>query len=193
VPESNIHTTPATLLTRLREARDETAWQRLVHLYTPLLFFWARRCGESEHEAADLVQEVFVALLQFLPSFQHDHTPGKFRSWLRTIMLNKLRDRKRREARADKVLAQVGVEPELPDGAEAFWETEYRQELSRRALRLIQTEFAPTTWKACWETVVHGRSTEEVAQELGITENAVYVAKCRVLRRLRHELIGLME
>ena len=193
MPEPNIHTTPVTLLVRLREARDEAAWQRLVHLYTPLLFYWARRCNETEHDAADLVQEVFVALLQFLPSFQHDSTPGKFRSWLRTIMLNKLRDRKRRAARADKALAHLGQESELPDGAEAFWEAEYRQELSRRALRLIQAEFAPTTWKACWETVVHGRSTEEIARELGITENAVYVAKCRVLRRLGQELSGLLE
>jgi RNA polymerase sigma-70 factor, ECF subfamily len=139
------------------------------------------------------VQEVFVVLVQFLPSFHHDSTPGKFRGWLRTIMLNKLRDRKRREARVDKALAQLAPEPVLPDGAEAFWEAEYRQELARRALRLMQAEFAPTTWKACWETVVQGRATEEIARELGITENAVYVARCRVLRRLREELQGLVE
>ena len=177
----------------MRGAADEAAWNRLVHLYTPLLFFWARRCGESEHNAADLVQEVFVALLQTLPTFEYDRRSGKFRGWLRTLMVNKLRDRKRREAREEKTLAQLQPEPELPDGAEAFWETEYRQELTRRALRLMQTEFAPTTWKACWETVVAGRDADEVARELGITENAVYIAKCRVLRRLRQELGGLVE
>ena len=57
----------------------------------------------------------------------------------------------------------------------------------------MQAEFAPTTWKACWETVVQGRRRQEVARELGISENAVYVAKCRVIRRLRQELIGLVE
>ena len=191
--ECAIHTTPVTLLARLREAQNEAAWQRLVHLYTPLLFFWARRSGESEHDAADLVQEVFVALLRTLPTFQHDSRDGRFRSWLRTIMLNKLRDRKRQEARTDKAHAQHAAEPELPDDAQAYWETEYHQELARRALRLMQAEFAPTTWKACWETVVQGRPTAEVAAELGISENAVYVAKCRVIRRLRQELIGLVE
>jgi RNA polymerase sigma-70 factor (ECF subfamily) len=164
-----------------------------VHLYTPLLFSWARRCGETEHDAADLVQEVFVTLLQNLPTFQTDHTAGKFRAWLRTVMLNKLRDRKRRESRTAKVLAQRPPEPELPDGAEAFWEAEYQQELARRALRLMQAEFAPATWKACWETVVRGRPTAEVAREFGITENAVYIAKCRVLRRLRQHLTGLLD
>src|ERR1700757_1787963 len=94
--ETAIDTTPPTLLQRLRAAHDDDAWQRLVQLYTPLLFYWARRCGETEHDAADLVQEVFVALIQTLPSFTYDRQGGKFRGWLRTLMLNKLRDRKRR-------------------------------------------------------------------------------------------------
>jgi RNA polymerase sigma-70 factor (ECF subfamily) len=164
-----------------------------VQLYTPLLFAWARHAGETEHDAADLVQEVFVALVQTLPTFAYDPQGGKFRSWLRTVMLNKLRDRKRREARAARAVAQRPPEAELPDGAGVFWDNEYKQELTGRALRLMQAEFAPATWKACWETVVQGRATDEVARELGITENAVYIAKCRVLRRLRQELTGLVD
>jgi RNA polymerase sigma-70 factor (ECF subfamily) len=187
-----MHTTPATLLKRLQDAPDEAAWGRFVDLYTPLLFYWARQCGETEHDAADLVQEVFVALVQHLPTFQHDLN-GKFRGWLRTLMLNKLRDRKRREARQAKALTQQPREVELPDAAELFWEEEYRQELARRALKLMQGDFSPTTWKACWETVVRGRAADEVARELGVSENAVYLARCRVLRRLRQELAGLVE
>jgi DNA-directed RNA polymerase specialized sigma24 family protein len=56
-----MHTTPPTLLERVRDTLDDKAWGRLVELYTPLLFAWARRCGASEHDAADLVREVFVA------------------------------------------------------------------------------------------------------------------------------------
>jgi RNA polymerase sigma-70 factor (ECF subfamily) len=140
----------------------------LVHLYTPLLFSWARRAGEDEHAAADLVQEVFLILLRTLPTFQSDGR-GKFRGWLRTIMLNKLRDRKRQEAREARVIALRAQTEELPDISELFWEGEYQRELTRRALQLMQEEFAPTTWKACWETVVLGRSPQEVAVELGMT------------------------
>ena len=57
----------------------------------------------------------------------------------------------------------------------------------------MQAEFAPSTWKACWATVVQGRDSGDVARELGISENAVYIARFRVLRRLREELIGLVE
>jgi len=188
-----MHTTPPTLLERLRQPHDEAAWRRLLELYTPLLFAWARRCGQGEHDAADLVQEVFVALVQTLPVFQYDQRRGQFRNWLRTLLLNKLRDRKRREGRADKALAQLPHEKELPHVAEAFWEEDYRKELARRALQLMQAEFTPSTWKACWETVVESRSPADVARELGLTENAVYIARCRVLRRLRQELDGLMD
>ena len=164
-----------------------------MQLYTPLLFCWARRCGETEHDAADLVQDVFVSLLQTLPTFQYDRN-GKFRAWLRTIMLNKLRNRKRQEVLGEKARADRALEqPQVADPVELFWENEYQAELTRRALDLMQTDFEPATWKACWETVVQGRSTQEVARELGISENAVYVAKCRVLRRLRQELAGLLE
>jgi RNA polymerase sigma-70 factor (ECF subfamily) len=187
-----IQTTPLTLLERIQQAGDESAWGRLVELYTPILFAWARRCGEDEHDAADLVQEVVVALVQTLPTFCYDGS-GRFRRWLRTLLLNKLRDRKRREVRAEKALAQRTQEVELPDIAEQFWEVDYQKELACRALRLMQAEFTPTTWKACWETVVQDRSAADVARELGISENAVYIARCRVLRRLRHELGGLAE
>ena len=182
--------TPVSLLERLRQAPDEAAWQRLVRLYTPLLFFWARRAGESEHDAADLIQDVFSILLKALPQFERQ-AQGSFRGWLKTITLNKLRERKRREAVARHVpLADAAA---LPDSAEAFWETEYRQALTQRALQLMQTDFAPTTWRACWEHIAKGRPAAEVARELGISENAVYIARCRVIRRLRQELSGLLE
>jgi RNA polymerase sigma-70 factor (ECF subfamily) len=186
-----IHTTPPTLLERLRTTADEAAWRRFVHLYTPLLFAWARRCGETEHDAADLVQEMFTTLVQTLPTFRYDRTE-RFRSWLRTLMLNKLRDRKRRQTRSDKAMDELRYRAELSE-AEAFWESDYRSALARRALHLMQADFAPATWKACWETVVQGRAPASVARELGISENAVYIAKHRVLQRLRQELADLLD
>src|ERR1700733_14539203 len=95
-----MHTTPVTLLERLRHAPDEAAWQRLVKLYTPLLFFWARRAGESEHDAADLVQDVLTTLVEQLTRRDKN---VRFRAWLHTVTLNKLRDRKRKEALARNV------------------------------------------------------------------------------------------
>jgi RNA polymerase sigma-70 factor, ECF subfamily len=187
-----MHTTPRTLLERLRQADQPGAWERFVELYTPLLMHWARQHGLESHDAEDLVQEVLTLLVQTLPQFTYE--PGKsFRSWLRTVTLNKLRDRARRRrlpvaTRGDKLSAVVDS-----DSEELLTEEEHRQYLARRALEIMRAEFEPTTWRACWEFVVEGRHAAEVAAELGISENAVYIAKCRVLRRLRKELEGLMD
>lgn len=188
-----VNTTSLSLIERLRQPGEEEAWGRLVELYTPLLFFWCRKMGLREQDAADLVQDVFAVLVQKLPEFCYD--PGKsFRGWLRTILVNKWRDCERRRALAPPVndpeaLARLAD----PDLEENLWEAEYRQHLVGRALELMQAEFQPSTWKACWETVVADRPAAEVAAELGLSVDAVYTAKSRVLRRLRRELQGLME
>lgn len=80
-----------------------------------------------------------------------------------------------------------------PDPLTELAEAEYRCHLVHRALELMQAEFQTVTWKACWECVVRDRTAAEVAAELGITVNAVYLAKSRVLRRLREELQGLLD
>ncbi len=187
-----MNTTSASLLERLRQPGQAEAWARFVDLYTPLLFSWARRLGLQPEDARDLVQEVFTALVEKLPAFAYDRDKS-FRAWLRTVALNKWRDRHRRKA----IPIAPGPVPlaELagPDDGEAFWEQEFQQHLIRRALEVMQADFQPNTWKACWEFVVSGRPAAAVAHELGISENAVYLAKSKVLRRLRQELKGLLD
>jgi RNA polymerase sigma-70 factor, ECF subfamily len=185
-----MHTTSFSLLERLRQSgKPEAEWKRFVQLYTPLLFYWARKLGLTAPDAADLVQDVFVVLVQKLPEFVYDRQKKNFRGWLRTILFNKWRDLcRRRKGRQGPVLSE-----ELPDDAALFAEEEYRAHLVQQALQLMQAEFQPTTWKACWEYMILDRPAEEVARELGMTVNAVYLAKTRVLSRLRQELEGLLD
>lgn len=188
-----MNTTSPSLLQRLRQPGEQCAWERFTELYTPLLYYWARRQGLQQQDAADLVQEVLALLVRKLPAFHYDHQ-GSFRSWLRTVTLNKLRDLHRsRCARpmsdTDTALANL-AEPGVGDVLE---ETEYRQHLVRRALQVMESDFEPTTWKACWALVVEGRSAAEVAGDLRVSVGAIYVAKSRVLTRLRGELHGLLE
>ena len=183
-------TTSHSLLEKLRQPAADESWTRFVQLYAPLLFSWANRAGLQESDAADLVQEIFTLLLQKLPEFQHNRT-GSFRAWLRTVTMNKLRDWKRRTARS----ATISLDDDriAESKADSYWELDFRRELARRALELMRTDFEPATWQACWELVANGKSAAEVARSLDMTENAVYIAKCRVIRRLRQELQGLLE
>jgi len=182
--------TPASLLERLRQPSEQDAsWTRFVQLYTPLLFYWALRAGFQESDAADLVQEVFAQLVVKLPEFTYDRHKS-FRAWLRTVTLNKGREIRRR-AGVPLQGADLDDVAESADGSLSG--VEYRQHLVDRALRLMQAEFPAATWKACWETTVCGRPAAAVAAELGIRTDAVYVAKFRVLKRLRQELAGLLD
>jgi RNA polymerase sigma-70 factor (ECF subfamily) len=160
-----------------------------VRLYTPLLLHWARRLGLQEQDAADLVQDVLLVLVRKMPEFQYQ--PGRtFRGWMRTVLMNKWRDRPRREAPAP---LDSNVEPQAQADNDALEEREYRLYVLGRALQLLAADFEPATWQACWQTVVCGRSAKDVGDELGLSTNAVYLAKSRALARLRRDLDGLLD
>ena len=185
--------TSMTLLKRLQQPEDAAAWEQFVSLYSPLLFRWAQQGKLVDHDAADFVQDLFVFLLNELPCFQYDPARGRFRNWLKTVLARRIRDRRKRWSPSIAFQGDLQF-LEGEDGASTqFWETEYNHLLIRRALELMQTEFEQTTWKACWEHTVSGRTAAEVGRELGMSEAAVYVAKSRVLRRLREELQGLLD
>lgn len=188
-----MYTTSASLLERLRQPGQEQAWQRFVELYTPLLYTWAQWQGLAGADAADLVQDVFALLVRKLPEFRYDEKKS-FRGWLRTLALNKWRENQRRKL----PLTFTGSGRELDsrygkDETNLFEEAEFRQYLTHRALELLQSEFRSATWRAFWETSVAGRSTAEVARELGLTTGAVRAARFRVACRLRAELSGMLE
>lgn len=188
-----MNTTSPSLLQRLRQPDAREAWARFVHLYTPLLHHWARRLGLPAQESADFVQDVLVKLVQTLPHFTYDRN-RRFRGWLWTVTINQWRQQCRRRQQLETATdGDRAVEAAVPDGVELLAEDEYRNYLVGRALRLMQTEFQPATWKAFWECVAAGRPAADVGAKLGMSVNAVYAAKSRVLRRLREELDGFLE
>lgn len=185
--------TSVNLLKRLKEPNAESAWERFVELYTPLMFHWSRQHGLNATDAADLVQDIFSVLVVKLASFEYNASK-RFRGWLHTVTLNKARDWNRRNGlrlgtEHSSFVEKVAMGPY----SDAFDEAEYRRFLIERAKRLIAAEFEPITWTACWKYVAEDRAAADVAMELGISPNAVRVAKCRVLKRLRDELAGLLE
>ncbi len=186
------HATSLTLVARV-QANDEEAWQRLVDLYGPLIFSWANRGGLSNEDAADVMQEVLAAGAKAISRFD-PAARGRFRGWLFTITRNKIRDHHRRFA--DEPEAQGGdtanremhdLPEQWDDNASDATRFDVRM-LYHRAMELIQGDFKPQTWQAFWLSVVEERSTDDIAEQLGLSPNSVRQAKSRVLRRLRAEL-----
>jgi RNA polymerase sigma-70 factor (ECF subfamily) len=191
--------TSASLLERLRRQPDEASWQRLVELYTPLLRGWLRRNFVPQEDVDDLVQDIMAILVRELPRFQYDPGKGSFRGWLRTITLNELRQWWR--TRQGRALASGGSEvarklDELADPhseLSRLWDKEHDQYVVRRLLEMSAQDFEAPTWQAFRRVALDGADPPRVAAELGISLNAVYLAKYRVLRRLRQELHGLTD
>ena len=181
--------TPVSLLERLRSSKDSSAWHLFASIYTPFLYKQAQHLNLQIADAADLVQEVLLVAFHKLPSFQYD-PKGSFRKWLVTIARNKWILNYRRCS------PQVGIAlPDVPapDEREELEEKEYRYFLVRQALSNIQSGFPITTWTAFQEYALAGLPAHQVAARLGLTINSVYVAKSRVLKRLRDELAGLLD
>jgi RNA polymerase sigma-70 factor (ECF subfamily) len=187
-----MQSTSLTLLQRVASRTDQAAWERFVDLYTPVLLFWARKSGLQNVDAEDAVQDILMHLLQELPKFEHNGVQ-RFRGWLHTVAQRKLCDRYRERQRKQIPRPQGLSSFAGPDDLAELCDDEYRRHLVASALGIMEAEFEPTTWRACYEHVTSGRSAAEIGRELGLSEGAVHVAKYRVLRRLRQELAGLLD
>jgi RNA polymerase sigma-70 factor, ECF subfamily len=191
--------TSASLLDRLRLQPDAGAWQRLVDLYTPLIQGWLRRHGVPPQDADDVVQEVLTVVVRRLPDFRRQPRTGAFRRWLRTITVNCLRDhwrarRGRPVATGDSDFLQVLDQLADPDsGLSRLWDEEHDRHVTHRLLELIRPEFQPKTWEAFRRVALDGVAPDQAAAELGMSINAVFIAKSRVLTRLRQEGAGLID
>ena len=182
--------TSLSLLDRVR-AHDADAWRRFVTLYSPLVYAWAKRCGLRNQDAADVLQEVFHAVARDLARFRPG---GSFRGWLWTVTRNKVRDHFR--ARGAEPVGGTDMQDrlrEVPEAEPESWSEDGecgRAGLVARAAQLVRADFEPHTWQAFWRAAVENHPARDIAADLGMTVDAVYQAKARVLRRLREELDG---
>ncbi|MEQ9407695.1 MAG: sigma-70 family RNA polymerase sigma factor [Fuerstiella sp.] len=190
--------TSASLLERLCTSPDEPDWQRLFDVYTPLIRWWIRRYSSSERDAEDVVQETLSVVLRKLPGFQRQRT-GSFRAWLRSVTVNCLRDSWR--ANRFQAVATGGsnfrqvLEQMSDPGSELsqLWDREHDDHVLRTLLNQIRPSVSEETWLAFHRVTVLNESPAEVAERLGISLNAVYIAKSRVMSRLRTEARGLID
>lgn len=185
--------TSPTLLNRVR-LRDAAAWQTLVDLYGPLILYWLRCTGLSHHDASDVVQEVFSSVARSIEQFD-PVAPGAFRGWLWRITRNQLADHFRQRARQAEAVGGSGAwlqlladSESLADDPDQFTDASQLTSLHQRGLLLVRSEFEDRTWQIFQQVAVNDRDTADVAEEFGISANAVRQTKSRVLRRLRQVL-----
>ena len=190
-PSGLFRSASTSLIERLK-TQDEEAWQRLLDLYVPVVFSWCRRSGMQAEDSADVVQEVFQAVISGIAKFHYTRPDDTFRGWLRTITRNKIRDHFRNQSGQPVAMGGTDAHRRFMEVAEIEVEVSPDSgpiaSLIHRALDLIRVEFEDRTWQAFWLAAVGQQRSGEVAQQLGMTSGAVRQAKYKVLRRLRQEL-----
>ena len=192
-------TTRRSLVLRLRNPGDEAAWAEFVDIYQPLVYRLARNKGLQDADAQDLCQEVFRAVASAIERWDPDPAKGKFRAWLfritRNLLVNFLASQRRQPRGSGSTSVQEMLEAQPSDDGQA--EAEFRAEFQRRAFRWaaerVKNEFTDSTWQAFWRTGVENQPIAVVAKELGLSAGAVYIARSRVLARLRDEVEQLTD
>lgn len=192
-----MNTTSESLLFRLQQHAnsdeiDQSAWESFVGLYTPLLLHWARKVGLKQPDAADLIQEVLAIVFRRLPDLKYDRQ-GSFRGWLRTVTLNKYRERRR-----IKTLPFVDESASFVEGlasvpqAESTWDLDYGRLLLIQAMDKMQCDFEPATWQALLAVMRENLSVEQASKQHNVSPWTIYSARSRLMRRLRDQLDGML-
>jgi RNA polymerase sigma factor (sigma-70 family) len=187
-------TTQPSLLVRIRNAEDAAAWGQFVEIYAPLVYGHARKSGLQDADAADLTQEVLRRVAATVGRFDYDPGRGSFRSWLFTIVRNLQRNFLVQQKRRARGRGATGMQEMLeaqpaPEADEAArWEDDCKKRLLSWAADQVRDQVKESTWQAFWQTAVEGKGFQEVAQALQMSVGAVYVAKSRVLTRIRAQI-----
>ncbi len=183
--------TSETLILRLRDPGDDSSWREFVEIYTPLLYGYCINRGLGAADSADIVQEVMRSVSLAMRSFKYDPAKGKFKGWLFTATRNSIskhfRNQSRRPVTASdtKMLHRIEQTPNADEIDE--WETDYQRKLLAWAMEKVKPQFAERIWRAFELTAIEGRDPGAVAETIGMTKNAVAIAKCRVMQRLREK------
>ena len=195
----DMNETSLSLLARISQSADSDSWDRLVELYTPLMRRWVRSYEVTGADADDLVQEVLTVVSQELPKFKHNERAGAFRSWLRKILVNRLRNhwRDRQNSPPAKggssFLEQLNQLEDDASQLSQIWNAEHDRDVIAKLMEIVRPSFQPKTWEAFQRLMFGGQRPDQVAAELDMPLGSVYMARNRVLNALRREAAGLVE
>lgn len=190
--------TSNSLLAAVRKGSDSRAWDRLIELYTPFMRKIMLRRGIAPSEVEDVLQNALTIVVRRIPDFERQRV-GSFRTWLRRITANCLQEYWRAQGRnpqgtgGSKIAAMVNELCDQESDLSRYWDEQHDRFVLLQLLEMVKHEFRSTTFEAFRRLALEGDSVDDVATELGISVNAAFVARSRVLKRLREIGAGLVD
>jgi RNA polymerase sigma factor (sigma-70 family) len=189
-----VDTTRPSLLLRIRDPSDAAAWRAFDEVYRPMLYRFGRACGLHDDEAEDVAQQCLVTVADKIAAFEYDPQTGRFKSWLRTLVNNRVRSLMRKRAVATAHEKQPrngngnGAAPAADDAFERIWLEEHLW----HCLRALRNEVDERTYRAYEAYVIEERPLDDVCAELGLKPNNVYTIKWRLTQRVAGKMRELL-
>jgi RNA polymerase sigma-70 factor (ECF subfamily) len=187
--------TRESLLIRIRDRDDSAAWHEFVNIYAPLIHAYAMRRGLQDADAADVAQQVLGSIARVASGFEYDRSKGAFRGWLFTVTRNQIRHHVARSQRnptatGDTTFHQMLNEQPATTEEEETWNQQHQQQLFQWAMEKAKVDFREVTWEAFRRVAINGEKAPDVAASLGISVGAVYIAKSRVMAKIRELVVA---
>jgi len=205
MPDETI-ATRASLLARLKDLGDHASWDEFYQTYRELIYSVARKAGLKETEAEEAVQETLISVAKKMPGFRYDPTVDSFKGWLLTVTRWRILDQLERRKGSQRLLTAAAAKEEgtrtatverFPDPAgfdlSAIWDQEWEKHLLQAALAKIKRQVHPQHYEIYHLHVILDRPVREVARSLGVSAARVYLARHRVGRLLKKELLRLAQ
>lgn len=190
--------TSVSLILRVASESDVAAWEQFLQIYQPLVYRIAIQRGLQDADAHDLVQEVMSRVARSVSDWNPDPARGSFRGWISRIARNLVIDFLRHNNRLPKTGEDTQIRQwELAHAATSYeanyFDLECEKQIFHCAAEQIQEEFMPNTWEAFWRTAVNREAVDAVSAELGMSRGAIYIARSRVMARLKETVQNLCD
>lgn len=182
--------TQASLILRIRDKDDQSAWRTFVDVYSPLIYGFCRMKGLQANDAADVSQEALIRIAKAVRTFDYDRSKGLFRDWVAMIVHNEIR----RHLRRDNRMPESTLEQDIPtNGISPEWDEHFQRHIFETALLRCQQHFEKSTWELFEHSWLKKETVEHVAKKFQVGAEKIYVARSRVLKRLKHEVAVLSD
>jgi|688.fasta_scaffold563197_1 RNA polymerase sigma-70 factor (ECF subfamily) len=184
------------LIQRLQDGGDDAAWEEFSSIYRPIIVRIALRKQLQFDDAEDLAQQVLLLVLKNIGKWKTDPARARFRTWLQIVVRNATMNALSRRPKDQASGGTTSLEQlhQRPDKADSLWfDLEWQRETLRWVAQQVRGEFEPATWTAFWDTAIEQLSAQEVAERIGKSVGAVYIARSRVMQRIKQRTAELDE
>ena len=179
--------TRASLLMRVRDPSDSVSWREFHDLYSPLIYRYARDRGLSHDDAEEIRSSCFETIVKSIQDFEYSEAKGRFKAWLKRIVLNRVIDLKRKRPAIQLDTNELSGLPDKQLNLEQAFDEQWKLSHLSFCLERVRPNVSDTMYQV-FEMLMDGESVEKVRSQLGLNANQVYKAKSKVLQLVREQM-----